>query len=122
MFTRFITNRVDRDSNRQQGLIATIEDLQASNRLTPNEDIEATTVLKWLFKHLPMPNRKVPKHAVFWFKKGNEDLIAKFLELASISRRHGHPVQEIKTDRPGYVIYEDKYQVGAVPFKDTFDR
>ena len=28
-------------------------------------------------------------------------------------------VEELKTDRPGYIVFEDEFQVAAIPFADT---
>jgi hypothetical protein len=28
----------------------------------------------------------------------------------------------VRTQRPGFVVYEDEIQVAAVPFRDTFER
>ncbi|MHC4452784.1 MAG: Clp protease N-terminal domain-containing protein [Planctomycetota bacterium] len=47
-------------------------------------------------------------------------MIAWFWELVSILRRNGECVRLIKTRRPGYVLYEDSFQVAATPFRDTF--
>jgi hypothetical protein len=33
--------------------------------------------------------------------------------------RHDVPVRMIKTTRPGYVVYEDNFQIVAVPFADS---
>ena len=32
---------------------------------------------------------------------------------------YGTAVKVIKTRRPGYVVYEDEFQVAAYPFSDT---
>ena len=36
-------------------------------------------------------------------------------EIASILERHGIIVNTIYTDRPGYIVYEDEYQITAEP-------
>jgi hypothetical protein len=37
--------------------------------------------------------------------------------MAGILERNGICVKKIRTDRPGYVIYEDEWQVVAEPFR-----
>jgi hypothetical protein len=39
--------------------------------------------------------------------------------LAVLLEHHGIATKKIRTDRPGYVVYEDAFQVAAVPFNDT---
>ncbi len=39
--------------------------------------------------------------------------------FAEILERHGMAVRMIHTDRPGYVLYEDEFQIAAYPFADT---
>lgn len=35
------------------------------------------------------------------------------------SDAHGIEVEVLHTERPGYVVYEDEYQVAAEPFTET---
>jgi hypothetical protein len=39
--------------------------------------------------------------------------------LKHILESHGIVVDVIKTNRPGYVVYEDDFQVAAEPFSET---
>jgi hypothetical protein len=39
--------------------------------------------------------------------------------MAALLERCGIPTEMLRTWRPGYVVYEDAYQVVAVPFRDT---
>lgn len=39
--------------------------------------------------------------------------------LQQILEAHGIRVEIIRTDRPGYIVYEDAYQIAAEPFQDT---
>lgn len=38
-------------------------------------------------------------------------------EIADLLAEHGIHARMIQTDRPGYVVYEDAYQVVAEPFR-----
>jgi hypothetical protein len=40
-------------------------------------------------------------------------------EMAFLLEHHDVPVRMIKTARPGYVVYEDEFQIVAVPFADS---
>ncbi len=37
-------------------------------------------------------------------------------ELKAVIENHGFIIEVMKTDRPGYVVYEDEYQIVAEPF------
>jgi hypothetical protein len=37
--------------------------------------------------------------------------------MANILERNGIYVKKIRTNRPGYVIYEDRWQIVAEPFR-----
>ena len=39
--------------------------------------------------------------------------------LVQILVAHGIVVEVLRTERPGYIVYEDAYQVAAEPFKET---
>jgi len=39
--------------------------------------------------------------------------------MIAILENHGVHVRTIKTVRPGYVVYEDEFQVVAAPFADS---
>jgi len=40
-------------------------------------------------------------------------------EIVQILEAHGIVIDVIRTDRPGYIVYEDEFQIAAEPFKDT---
>ena len=81
---------------------------------------------EWFRKNLKKPQSftrsskpHAKKVAISWFKTHAIEHIARMYELARILHSHGIEVETIKTERPGYVVYEDKHQVAAEPFKDT---
>jgi len=55
---------------------------------------------------------------VCWFKSAATEHIAKVREISCILEQNGVYVQVIKAQRPGYIVYEDEYQVVAEPFAD----
>jgi hypothetical protein len=83
-------------------------------------------ILGWFDRQLPIPNRfsrsirrgSSPK-AICWFKDGAARYIRRVRELAALLERHGVWIEMLRTQRPGYLVYEDEYQVAAVPFRDT---
>lgn len=45
--------------------------------------------------------------------------IAKMYALIQVLEAHGVSVDILRTERPGYIVYEDEFQVAAEPFKET---
>jgi hypothetical protein len=52
-----------------------------------------------------------------WFKTGAGEHISRIWEMVQIVERNGIYVKKIRTDKPGYVIYEDEWQLVAEPFR-----
>jgi len=50
------------------------------------------------------------------FKCGSKDSISRVWEMVHILEEHGIVIDKITTEKPGRVIYEDKWQVVATPF------
>ena len=57
--------------------------------------------------------------AISWFKDTAAEHISKMYEIKSILEAHGIAVDVIRTSRPGYVVYEDDYQITAEPYYET---
>jgi hypothetical protein len=45
--------------------------------------------------------------------------LGKIRELVALLERCGVSIRRLWTKRPGYVVYEDSFQVTAIPFRDT---
>ena len=126
MFIRFVIQENDIDSGRRQGLFQALSDLEHANVLLPSEQCEYNEIYDWFRSNLKKPtsfSRSSKPHAknvaISWFKDTATEHIAKMRALASILMAHGITVELLKTERPGYVVYEDQYQVAAEPFKET---
>jgi hypothetical protein len=80
----------------------------------------------WFNRHLPVPGRlsrsrrrAACRNAVCWFKAEATEYIDKVRAITALLQRCGIPTEMLRTGRPGYVVYEDAYQVAAVPFRGT---
>ncbi|TNE32754.1 MAG: hypothetical protein EP349_00955 [Alphaproteobacteria bacterium] len=126
MYIRFITAEYCPESASKLGLIVAAHDLIDDEVLDAmNEDI-LKGILKWFDDNLPEPTRlrKSRKYhtvniALSWYKPTAINHISKMYELKSFLELHGITTEVIKTFRPGVIVYEDRYQVVAEPFKDT---
>jgi hypothetical protein len=59
------------------------------------------------------------KRAISWYKDTATEHITKMRELVVILEMHGVYVEVIQTERRGYIVYEDPFQVAAEPFNKT---
>jgi hypothetical protein len=94
--------------------------------LLPHEQAKYEQVYEWFKKNLRAPRsftRSSKPHAkkvsLSWFKDSANEHIAKMHVLKQILEAHGVVVDVIRTNRPGYVVYEDEFQVAAEPFNET---
>ena len=96
-------------------------------KLYKHEVVIVRETLDWFDKNLEEPDRftksKRPfcqkkKRAISWFKSSSMEHLARMRELIAVLENHEVPVRIIKTTRPGYVVYEDEFQVVSEPFRD----
>ncbi|HUH84044.1 MAG TPA: hypothetical protein VLX85_05515, partial [Stellaceae bacterium] len=64
----------------------------------------------------PRPHAKA--QAISWFKDWANEHVARMRELQRVLEKHGVAVEVLTTERPGYIVYEDEFQVAAYPFRD----
>src|SRR5262249_53182737 len=120
---------IDEDSERETGIFQAAYDLRRNGVLHAYEEAALAALFQWFDEHLEKPDRftaaKWPFHpkknrAISWFKESSKDHVSRIREIALIVEKHGVAVNTIRTDRPGYVVYEDEHQIVAEPFSDTF--
>jgi hypothetical protein len=106
------------------GVFACAYCLKRTQSLNADQTAILKGILRYLGANLPHPERLHKSKAIFWFKLQNQDLDVwnALLNLVEFLRLHKVRVEWITTDRPGYVVYEDEWQVAAMPFNDTFER
>ena len=119
MYIRFAIDELDPDSTRPRGVFAAAYALLGSRYLSPADRAQLRSILNWFCRNLPVPRGFNRRGAIFWFKGDAEACTRKIWELVLFLRRRSHRVNMHRTRKPGYVVYEDEFQVGAIPFHDT---
>lgn len=93
-----------------------------------NEEGQHDLIVEWFGEHLKKPTRftasKPPFYrkknkAISWFKDSAHEHLARIRELIAILEHHGISVRMLKSNRVGYIVYEDEFQIVAEPFADT---
>lgn len=126
MFIRFVIHQADGSSGRRQGLFQAMAALKRQGVLPAVQEARYEEVRAWFNEHLKVPDRFArasrahpQRVALSWFRDTAREHIDKMREIARILDEHDILVDTIQTDRPGYIVYEDEFQVAAEPFRDT---
>ena len=126
MYIRFVVSEIHEDSQCELGIFHAIGYLHDEGKLYPYEAEQYGQMRKWFSKNLKEPSRfttsKPPyqrkkKKAISWFKDTALEHLEKIRSLVRILEGHGVSVQMLTTDRVGYVVYEDEFQIVAEPFR-----
>jgi hypothetical protein len=85
--------------------------------------------MKWFEKYLAKPgrfsnaNNKNPSAiSLSWFKDSAKMDIQKIFEVREILQKYGIVIEMVTSKNPGYIVYEDDYQISAIPFKNDRKR
>ena len=123
---RFVVSQRDPDSGRRQGLFQAAASLEDRGVLAAHEIDDYREVVNWFRENLEKPDRfsistrpHAKGQALSWFKADCAAHIAKMRDLQRILEAHDVSVDVLRTERPGYIVYEDEHQVAAYPFADT---
>lgn len=124
MFLRFVVRSQHQQSHCRTGIFYAACGLYDSGRLSFDEQQQCDEIFCWFTHHLPFPSRfsrsrrrDACRKAVCWFKDSAVRYICKVRELARMLEQHSVSVEMLRTVRPGYIVYEDPYQIVAVPFR-----
>jgi hypothetical protein len=123
---RLVTDNQHPPYGHRSGIIRCSYRLLRENILGTPEQGELRNILDWFNEHLARPERlSVSRHprakgtAVSWIRASAYEHLSRLRRLAALVESRGTAVFESRTKRPGYVVYEDAYQVVALPFADT---
>lgn len=126
MYIRFAVHKQDEDSGRRQGLFQAMSDLEHAGVLLEHEQTQYDETYEWFRRNLKKPRSftrsskpHAKKVALSWFKDTAREHIARMHALVQVLQAHGVDVEILRTERPGYVVYEDQHQVTAEPFNET---
>jgi hypothetical protein len=119
-YVRFVVGRKDEDSHVEQGIFQAAAQAQEWQSITGSDADELNELRAWFSKNLEKPNsfgRNKLRLGICWFKTGSTAHISRIWEMVHILERNGISVKKIRTKKPGYVIYEDEWQLVAEPFR-----
>ena len=113
-FLRFV---VGHPSIGRVGLFRSSKRIESDKELPAAARSELRAAFRWFDANLPVP-RRLPRSAVCWFRADAGESLERLRVLVEIYRMLGYPVWMQATRNPGRVVYQDDYQVAAVPYDD----
>ena len=124
MYLRFVFEKIDGRTGKYAGLFTLAYYLRDENKLSTQEEELVQELISWFKSNLPIPEKFSRKknsyhkntHGLSWFKQDSHEAINKMWELKAVIENHGFDIAVLKTDKPGYIVYEDEFQVVAEPF------
>jgi hypothetical protein len=124
MFIRFVTKARIQGSRCRAGIFYVA--YRVADEMDYLDEARYELACDWFDENLPFPcrlsrSRRPRAHsaAICWFKPDAHECIQRAMRIASLLESNGIPTAMLRTERPGYIVYEDDLQVAAVPFRDT---
>jgi hypothetical protein len=119
-YIRFVIGRKDEDSQVEQGIFQAAALALEWHTITGADAEELNELRAWFNSNLEKPasfGRDKLRLGICWFKAESTEHISRIWEMVRILERNGIYVKKIRTDKPGYLIYEDEWQLVAEPFR-----
>jgi len=125
MYLRFTTQFINPYNEPETGVFMALEYLREDHPTVQDEDVsKLKSLTAWFSQNLDKPtkfsnasNKNPASISLSWFKDSAKEHIQKIHELIEILERYDFIVERFASKNPGYVVYEDEYQVSAIPFK-----
>jgi hypothetical protein len=125
MYLRFTTQFINPYGVSETGIFMALKYLRDHHSLVKDHDINKLKELSgWFNRNLEKPSRlskgtsKYNAHmSLSWFKDSAKEHIKKIQEFIEIAEKYDIMIERVASKNPGYIVFEDEYQVSAVPFK-----
>ena len=123
---RFVTSNRHPPYGHRTGVFQIAYKLSRQNDLVEPDCSELQSILAWFSTHLSKPERfsrsrypRAKNTAISWIRSSAIEHTLKLRQLVKLVESAGIEIEELRTTRPGYLVYEDRHQVVALPFTDT---
>jgi hypothetical protein len=126
-YVRFVVEARSIDFGRRFGFAHAARDLREADRVDPVDRERLEELARWFNDNLAAPERFTRKRnashrnhpCLSWFKDSASEHIRRAREVMEILSRYQVPGEMLVTATPGFVVYEDEFQVVAEPFRET---
>lgn len=104
----------------RRGIFQLAYSLKNSALIAEYDDLSLRKNLGWLEMHLNAPSvlrDTKSKRAICWFKDGALEPIKRIRSIQAILTEYDIWIDQTTTSTPGYILYEDGWQIVARPFR-----
>jgi hypothetical protein len=112
-YLRFAVGRMGAASHHRLGIFRAAGALEEGGILSDHERGRLRRALRWFNKKLRVP--RVTSRAVFWFKADAAECVGRVWQIVRLLDAHDTIVWMMRSEWPGQVVYEDCYQLAALP-------
>ena len=126
---RFVIRLRHPDSGVQEGILNAAYELCRHPDTSQHVIEQLTVLIDWFKANLPVPRRfsrsrskghwRRATAGVCWIKSSAQPQIAKLWELEAVLADNGWVVDVLKSENPGFVVYEVDVQIVAETFADA---
>jgi hypothetical protein len=123
VYLRFVTSERDERSQELTGIFTALYALERRGQLEPYELEWFRSAERWFNENLKPPDRlarskrhNAARRAITWLKDSAVEHVSRMRELVALLEHKDVLVHEFRTERPGYIVYEDSHQIAAEPF------
>jgi hypothetical protein len=121
MYLRFVVGLDNADHRQLTGVITEARLLRDNDELHDYEDAWLQEQFDWFNAHIPVPpysKSNWPSGCSAWFKNNGvaSEAINRVWEFVNLLKENGKNVRVLKSKKPGYVLYEDDFQIVVTEF------
>jgi hypothetical protein len=120
MFTRFVVGADAENAARLTGVITEAAILDDTGELYAYESEVLRETFDWFNANLPCPPFQAKQQAgewtrdaVCWFRAETQEPLRRIWDIVAILREYGKPVRLVTSEKPGKIVYADRFQVVA---------
>jgi hypothetical protein len=118
MYLRFVVAEIDQNTSRELGVCHALGNFAAKKCSTNTRRNQKRKLINGstnISKTAKLTTAKPPHYrkqnkAISWFKDTAHDHLSRIRLLTQILENHGVAVKMLRTDRVGYIVYEDEFQ------------
>lgn len=125
MYIRFEGTKIDPHSHREEGIFQVALRLWGDGSLDAHASDRLRSLLDWFNDNLEKPERMTrpnKRAAVCWFKSDAAECIDRVWAMVAILREAGEQIRVVTSRQLKYVVFEDAYQVAAIPTREDLKR
>ncbi len=124
MYIRFISKKVNEESNSPEGIFYSIWSLIDKEKMAAHEIATVDACFDWFGMHFKAPtclSESENRRAICWFKETAVEPMKRIWPIVNVLEQHDIHILKITCNDPGIIVYESGWQVAAKPYKKGKD-